>query len=549
MPFDYKELFKGSKWLEDLDFLVAGSMCRLFHLQDPLQELFLAILFSFERRGFYFFHIENLNHSELGCVVTEEAFKKLYPIYLNESPAFFSAFSQKMGTNYQLPVIEIDRHYSFQKTYFVTTEWTRSLRAFLNQQTPLQIDNEHDELVSLTDEQKKAVQGFWNKDFVVLTGGPGRGKTYTAAVMVKSYLKRFPKATLVIAAPTAKASENLLSKIKHFSDTATIEAKTIHSLLKMTPSGSFSDSDDKIMADLLIVDECSMIDFKLFHLLLAQLFPKTKILFLGDPNQLPPIDGPSPFSLLVELENWDKNLSVYQLTKPLRTESKPILDLLDAILNEDEKAFMNCVNNSPSIQFLEDSFLFQKLEQWAPLLAQKTGKMIDYERLYDKKILCSHNVGLLGSDQINKKCLDLCYSQFQNQTFFVPVIIQENDSRLKISNGEMGFLSVNTAQPKIYLKDKEPLHLSLAPRWDYAFAISIHKSQGSEFSEVILTLQDFPGVSKELLYTGCSRAKKQLFCFGNFQLYNKAMKKTAVKNVIWKKVVKEKIETQHLVIN
>jgi exodeoxyribonuclease V alpha subunit len=314
-------------------------------------------------------------------------------------------------------------------------------------------------------------------------------------------------------APTGKAAENLSKMIESVSSGGMISAKTVHSLLKIAPSNMHVDEFAEIEADLLIIDECSMIDFTLFSILVKKIKPTTKVLLIGDPEQLPPVKGTSPFSLIISLEKFFPNLAVSRLTIPLRTKQKGLIDLTDGVLLQNFELIQNAFLD-PSVEINSLESVFSSIAKLLDSFIQVDASEIDFQNLYDLKILTTHNVGPFGAESINQYCLNLLEKKAQKRSFLLPIIFRENDEKFGIYNGELAYLSYFKEKPMIYLKNKTKLSPTIAPKYDFAFAISIHKSQGSEFSHVLFTIQNISDVTKALIYTAVSRAKKSLKIFG-----------------------------------
>lgn len=502
---EVKKILIEKESIIPLDFFVASSIFNLFPDLQPEAKIWVAILHAQYREGAVF--------TDLLKIEKDEKYREIFSLLKSEDIASaLSPIAQNFDQEITKPLIKIDGLYCFSKAYAESVGWLVELKNKLKEQIDCKLnENLLDE--NLSDEQKGAVLNFFSYQWLILTGGPGRGKTYTAKQIVKKFLEKYPDAIISCCAPTGKAAENLAKMIESVSSKALISSKTVHSLLKISPSNMQIDEFDEIEADLLIIDECSMIDFSLFSLLVKKIKPNTKVLLIGDPEQLPPVKGISPFSLLISLSSCIPNLSLSRLTIPLRTQQKGLIELTDGVLLQDvqmiKKAF---ADSSVEINPLESvfSFIGKSIESFV----QMEKDEMDFQKLYDLKILTTHNIGPFGSELINKYCINLLEKKFQKKSYLIPIIFKENDEKFGIYNGELAYLSYFKEKPVIHLKNSRNLSPAIAPKYEFAFAISIHKSQGSEFSHVFLTLQNISEVTKALVYTAVSRAKKTLKIFG-----------------------------------
>ena len=318
---------------------------------------------------------------------------------------------------------------------------------------------------NLTEQQQAAFDLVRSENISIIEGGPGTGKTYLTTELVKSF---GPSAQIILTAPTGKATHRL----KRNNPNAV--CKTIHSLLGVKEK-------TYVQADLIVVDEASMLDVKMVRLLLKSIPTGQRLVFLGDGNQLPPIESGSLFNDLIDL------IPTAHLTKCHRSDRKEILDLASSILQ-----------GNPPLPH-------------GPL---------SYELIknFSGTVLTPLREGPWGVKTLNK-LLD----GTQEQT---PIIITRNDPATSLSNGDTGHLiSPTTAQ-----FEEKQFPISELPPFELAYALSIHKSQGSEFDHVMVLAP--PGTEvfgREILYTAVTRARQSVVLLGDLDVIAKTIQTASTK--------------------
>lgn len=348
---------------------------------------------------------------------------------------------------------------------------------------------------SLHPEQKQAITTLASHTCSILTGGPGTGKTFTAGKWLQLLSQSsITELRIALIAPTGRAAQTLLSSIsKATSNSLMCDAQTIHRLV--TQSSSF------FPYNVIIVDECSMIDSSLFYQMLQKIYPGTRVLFLGDPNQLPPIDPGKPFVSLVRSES---SLGKASLTTSHRTDSKEILHLASFLL---ENGLQDITEKSGpvSIKNLSKSELELIIEEkiispWESVREKEEALLL----LQQCIILCPTRIGPLGTEKINHYI-----HKRRKNTSFSPIVFLKNNYDLGVMNGDLCVLEKSS--PLEYVHSRERVvPATICPRYEEAFAMSIHKSQGSEFTCVILVLPKGAHLDNQLLYTAVTRAKQEL---------------------------------------
>ncbi len=393
---------------------------------------------------------------------------------------------------------------------------------------------------NLNEEQRQAVAIALQHRLTLMTGGPGTGKTYTAAAIVQAFTVHTPSAKIVLAAPTARAADHLKKRLLESAiDPSYLRyAGTLHGLLGNrnvhTPP-----EVPCIDAQLIIIDECSMIDAGLFVALLASLPKQSTIILMGDPDQLHPVGIGSLFSDLV-LAELPLPLGRAHLQHCLRVEDRPLLELT-AALQSGLPCEWPLLDWSVDAQQAQD--FYAKLWEfarpfWIGFALGPTPEVRDHEALKHLgrfRILSVLRQGPFGTDVLNEwLARRLQLEVKQGQWWAAPIQITRNDAKAGLCNGELGVLiqpraaSLSFRHPEGYALFpgmENPLPAALLPAFAYAFCTSVHKSQGSEYEEVLLIVPPGSEVfGREMLYTAITRAKKKLHIASTEEILSKVRK-------------------------
>ncbi|MBE6114704.1 MAG: ATP-dependent RecD-like DNA helicase [Erysipelotrichaceae bacterium] len=379
---------------------------------------------------------------------------------------------------------------------------------------------EQREAITYDDIQKEAIQQFIRKPFLILSGGPGTGKTTIVKAMLSLYHKLYPHKIIALCAPTGRAAKRL-------SELTGVEATTIHRLLKWDlEANEFGmNEDNPIIADLLVIDEFSMVDPWLLHNIFKASDHITKILFIGDENQLPSVACGCVLRDLLQSNLFP----TIQLQKIYRQNEGSDVVTLAHQIKQDENIELEHMND---VKFYE----MPPHEVRAFLL-----KLVDIavQKGYDinsVQVLAPKYNGTTGIDALNRELQKLCnpvdetkrelnvgYRTFREGDKILQLKNQPEDD---VYNGDIGIL-----EEIVYAEENEDHKNLIVVNYDgnlvfytpdlfvnitHAYCISIHKSQGNEYPIVIMPLlkEYYYMLSKKLLYTGITRARKSLILLG-----------------------------------
>lgn len=388
---------------------------------------------------------------------------------------------------------------------------------------------------NLNKEQQEAIEKAMTHCLSIITGGPGTGKTYTAAHLVARCLAALPlekahQFEVILAAPTGKAVTHLEKNIlKYLPSIPQLKSGTLHALLEVKRDQE-KENHSILLADLVIVDECSMIDANLFALLSQAVVEGTRLVLIGDPDQIPPVEAGSFFADLIDTDLFPTT----HLKRSLRVERQEISDLADHIRNGDTSAIFRL--DSPAVKRIDLHMRYGYESTFASLFwshiqhrfPEPSDKEPDLKQLLAAndafRILCCMRQGPFGVDAIN----DLLFQRFfhtclHGQWLAIPILITRNDYSMQLYNGDTGFLikrfSLDRKFRKVCLEDyavfpspqgeMRRISALALPPFEYAYCLSVHKSQGSEYDEILLLIPEgSEAFGREVLYTAVTRARR-----------------------------------------
>lgn len=401
------------------------------------------------------------------------------------------------------------------------------------------------------------------RPLLVISGGPGTGKTRTAAVLLAAIRKFQPTVKVALAAPTGKAAARLGESIAHTwaqlncgsGDVPT--AMTLHRLLGASTDGRRfrHGPENPLVADLVLVDEASMVDLGLMSRLVSALRPETRLVLLGDKDQLASVEAgyvlgdlcdaaglnrlSESFAALVraatgaslpgtgcgtstaiELNHnhrFGSDNAIQRISSLVRSgQTGATLEALSRLRPDDAVQWQPIRTASELGEVLRGRFVEQVQHRWTA-----AGPAEALAALGRFQILCALKRGPFGRDAVNVAMESLIESaglRRRGQAWYPgrPVLITTNAPQLGLFNGDLGVAWQDSAGAlEVWFSGAEGIRSfapSLLPAHETAFALTVHKSQGSEFDEVLLILPPLPSpvCTRELIYTGLTRARSKV---------------------------------------
>ena len=421
--------------------------------------------------------------------------------------------------------IEEDGHYYLKNDYYdekyiADYLTTKKESLIIDDANLIEAINDYEKVIDIKyDEyQIEALKSFFLKDFSIVVGGPGTGKTTLIKSMVDIFKDFFPYNNIMVVAPTGRAA-------KRINEMCDVESKTIHSLLKWNKETNtfIHKIDNPILYDCIIIDEFSMVDNNLFaSLLKASLYVK-KICIIGDNNQLPSIRQGNILKDLIESNIF--NVTVLKNNHRQKNGNDII------------KLAYDIVNNSVDFNKYKNDIEFYDINTTTTidLVDMINSNLCDGYSLDDIQVLSPMYRGDFGIDNLN----NILQSSFnpkdikKKERKIGKNIFRENDKILQLKNrpnddvynGDIGILEeinedekclvVNYQDVIVFYNNDDVNDISLA------YSLSVHKAQGSEYKIVyfIVSRQHINMLYKKLIYTAISRAKIKLIIIGDLNAF------------------------------
>lgn len=441
---------------------------------------------------------------------TENGQTQIYAASFYYMEANTAAMLKQLNVNYEVPDIEIEQR----------------IRG-IEKQTGMVLE-EH---------QVTAVKEAVRNGLLIITGGPGTGKTTTINTIIKYF--ELEGLDIFLAAPTGRAA-------KRMSETTGFEARTVHRMLELNGgmegnAGFERNEQNPLETDVVIIDEMSMVDITLMHSLLKAIAVGTRLILVGDVNQLPSV---GPGSVLRDMIQ-SHACNVVMLTKIFRQASTSDIIVNAHKINQGEEVSLD--NKSMDFFFLKRYDADVIINVVLQLVKQKLPKFVDATP-YDIQVLTPMRKGLLGVERLNGILQQYLNPPMQQkrEKEHGDILFREGDKVMQtrnnyqleweirtkfglsvdkgtgVFNGDMGIIrEINDFAEMMTVEFDEGRMVEypykLLDELELAYAITIHKSQGSEYPAVVIPLLSGPSMlmNRNLLYTAVTRARKCVTLVGN----------------------------------
>lgn len=369
--------------------------------------------------------------------------------------------------------------------------------------------------IQYDDVQVEAIKKAITSKFMVLTGGPGTGKTTTTMAIIKVFEKL--KANVMLAAPTGRAA-------KRMSEATGRNAQTVHRLLKYSPLEGYKNNEENPLdCDVLIIDETSMIDIILMYNLLKAVSNDTVVILVGDVDQLPSV---GPGNVLKDIIDSGA-VTVVKLNRIFRQAMGSAIIMNAHKINHGEFPVLMGGKNSDFF-FIEEEDPEKIVELVRQLCKERLPKYYGVDPVNQIQVLCPMLKGAVGAHNLNA-VLQEALNPSDISVKYGGIFYKVNDKVMQIKNnydknvfnGDIGRITnIDREEKVVYIKfDENEVEYDVTELDEVAlaYAITVHKSQGSEYSIVIapFTMQHYMMLQRNLLYTCVTRAKKVIVLVGS----------------------------------
>ena len=393
--------------------------------------------------------------------------------------------------------------------------------------------------IELVEEQKEAVRQVLTQGVTVITGGPGTGKTTT----INAILHMLEKAgeDVLLAAPTGRAA-------KRMSEATGMEAQTIHRLLEINymredaNKQMFSRNEENpLEADVIVVDEMSMVDITLMHALMKAVVEGQRLVLIGDADQLPSVGAGNVLKDIIK----SGRISTVRLVQIFRQASKSAIVMNAHRINKGE--YPICNEKGTDFFYMKRSMQEEVKETIIELITTRLPKYQGFDSLKDIQILAPMRKGVVGVNELNKAVQEALnpHHQLKPEKEYRGTLFREGDKVMQIKNnyntpwkilgksgmpidegtgvfnGDCGIITSIKEEAELLVVTFDDLKVieyefNQLDELELAYAITIHKSQGSEYPVVILPIHSGPPMllNRNLLYTAVTRAKKMVVGVG-----------------------------------
>ncbi len=507
------------------------------------QALLLAVLFSISRQGHIALHLENISlQKQLRTVgLVDISHERIFSALQTLPDTLIDRNTQDMHK-----LIYLDKNYLYLQKYRAQENqiFSSLLNLLGNKKSLYEAPKQ---LNGLNLEQKQAVFLALTHTFSLVIGGPGTGKTFTAAqIILQACMQKDSR--ILLTAPTGKAVAQLENSLQKILPSLSWQSGTLHAILNKAQKQNIP-----LLADIILIDESSMIDASLFAKLLPLIRTDSHVILIGDQNQLPPVESGSIFADLVEIAPF-LQISLTELKKVLRSDSPAILQFSQAICRSDAKKTAQLLQEQ-KIQWIDLSDGLSHEKIWD--LCQKKippysfssppdpHQLIPYIDCF--RLLSCMRQGPLGVDALNQFLLKKTFESTPLHNLWVfPILIQRNSPDQDLYNGDSGILvrqktaSIIDKQLKstdyalFYSRQDKQEYRKIdalaLPAFEAGYCLSVHKSQGSECDEIVIVLPTGSSVfGREVLYTAVTRARKEVCLITSMQTLTETLNHSSYK--------------------
>lgn len=427
----------------------------------------------------------------------------------------------------------------------------------------------------LLDRQRRAAELCMTGSVTLVSGGPGTGKTTTVvkmlAVLIERALERGQRPMVVLVAPTGKAAERLNESVRGaieqlelpstVRDCLPSRASTLHRALGVRPDSATRyrhDSDNPLPGDVFVLDEASMVDIALMRHFIDALRPGARLILLGDRHQLASVEAGAVLAELVTASEalaegnalrW--GFHSVELTKSYRFSDQGGIGRLGRSIREgQEDVVVQLLQSDASADVGwsgAEAVRSEEIEQLAVegyrALFKARHPLEALEALGRFRVLCAVREGSCGVEELNDRigrALRKALLVPSNRLHYPgrPVLILENDPRVGLYNGDVGVVWPGSDGRSLayFPRPGEGLRaysLAELPTHELAYAMTVHKSQGSEFDEVVVVLPraaDSVVLSRQLLYTGITRARRRVRLFATEEVVRASVRRSVARS-------------------